>query len=55
MNRKPVIDYSLVADRLLFATHGDRCRPGITPSAVPILQLPPAPMEKDAIFASLKS
>jgi hypothetical protein len=25
MNRKPVIDYSLVADRLLFATHGDRC------------------------------
>jgi hypothetical protein len=25
MNRKPVINYSLVADRLLFATHGDRC------------------------------
>ena len=25
MNRKP-IDYSLVADGLLFATHGDRCR-----------------------------
>jgi hypothetical protein len=25
MKRKPVIDYSLVADRLLFATHGDRC------------------------------
>jgi hypothetical protein len=26
MNRKPVIDYSLVADGLLFAAHRDRCR-----------------------------
>jgi hypothetical protein len=26
MNRKPVIDHSLVAGGLLFTTHGDRCR-----------------------------
>jgi len=32
MNRKPVIDYNLVADGLLFATAGYRCRYFGTPS-----------------------